>query len=465
MTSLPKSLTLFSIILVVVTAGCFVSYAVVTEANQDSLTTKTVIGSSPGTGTQGSDQIQGSTPEMVDDAIIYATKDGSETAQIWKMNLDGTAKKQLTNDQEHEHDWSRPSPDGKFILFSKAEKGQSVNFAIETNELWIMNPDGSNQHAIIDHAKRDKYGWKGLGHAEWSPDSNKIVLVVTLHNFTSQLFVVDVQGNNVEQISQTIKVDGQDANVSDPSWSNTGKIVYTRSWGCLLICSASDVFTLDYNTREEKRITNDPNWNFDPYISPDGKTFVWLSFRSSPIMCPCDLMKGNANGDLNPQAIIADGGSNANGTFSSDSKHLLFLKTIGFNQVLHRINLDGTGLTKIAPSPNGQTGIASYQLRKIDNTSTGNSGNPETEGVAVTSPKPPVTTTQPPVTTTKPPVTTTKPPVTTTKPPVSTTQPPVTTPIKVVVEPTNPKTTVTTLPNNTVKRSYRYSFWRLFFGL
>lgn len=315
------------------------------------------------------------TPPIGDVGILYATSQGSSSKQLWRMNLDGTGKTQLTNDQNFEHEWSRPNPDGKTILFMKAAKGSSLNFAFGSNELWLMDVNGGSQRAIIPFAKRNQYGWTGIAHAEWSPDSSKIVLVGTLPDLTSQIYVVDTNGNNPVQITKPVNIDGQNTQVTDPSWSSNNQIIFIRTWGCFGICSNQDVFKIDYASKVESRITNDPNWNFDPYMSPDGSTYLWLSFRSSPFLCPCDVIFGSTSGDLNPQALIADGGANANGTYSSDSKRILFLKVIGTKQVLHQINSDGSGLIPLAPSQAGESGIASFipsmASDHVDNVSTG----------------------------------------------------------------------------------------------
>ncbi len=292
-----------------------------------------------------------------DVGILYASKEGLATSQLFRADLDGNNPRQLTSDLNNEHEWSRPSPDGKSILFMKADKGSSVNFALTSNRLWVMNIDGTNQREIVGINKRNSFGWTGMGHAEWSPDSSKIVLAATLPSLTSQLFTIDASGNNPQQITQSTVIDGQNSIVADPSWANTNEIIFIRSWNCFGVCGNQDVFKMNYATRTETRVTNDSHWNFDPYLSPDGKSYIWLSFRSSNIICPCDLIRGNASGQLNPTAVIADDGANANGTFSSDGTHILFLKQVGAKQVLHRIKSDGTGLTRLG---NGETGIASF---------------------------------------------------------------------------------------------------------
>ena len=296
--------------------------------------------------------------------VIYSSAQNNATAQIWRMKLDGSENRQLTNDPEHEYQWARPSPDGNSILYTRANKGESVNLSAGSNTLWVMNADGTNPREIISIDKRNSYGWTGLAHAEWSPDSKRIVLAAPMTTFTTQLFIVDSAGNNPKQITDRTVVDGQQTNALDPSWGPNDTIMFVRSWNCLFICGSQDVFRLDLATKQEQRITSDKGVNWDPYLSPDGSTYVWLYFRDNPATCPCDLYAGNSVGDLNPRPVIADGGANANGTFSTDSKSLLFLKQVYENntmkQKIHSINVDGTGLKPVGITAVGETGIASF---------------------------------------------------------------------------------------------------------
>lgn len=296
--------------------------------------------------------------------IIYSSASGSATSQIWKMKNDGSDLVQLTNDPLHEYQWARPSPDGKNILFTQANAGESVNLSVSSNTLWIMSSDGTDKREIISTTKRNSYNWTGLAHAEWSPDSQKIILAAPTNEFTTQLFIVDTDGNNPLQLTNRTIIDGQQTNALDPSWGPDNTVMFIRSWNCLFICSNQDVFKIDTVSKQETRITSDPGLNWDPYLSPDGSKYIWLYFRDSPILCPCDLYRGNTVGSLNPQPIIADGGANANGTFSADGQQLLFLKQVTeggvAKQRIHRINFDGTNLTPLGISDTGETGIASY---------------------------------------------------------------------------------------------------------
>jgi Tol biopolymer transport system component len=281
--------------------------------------------------------------------ILYTTNSGTETAQIWRMKTDGSEATRLTNDPDHEIHWARPSPDGTKVLFYKQGKGVGVNDPA-TNRLWVMNADGSNQHEVLTPGQ---HNWKHFGHGEWSPDSTKIVQLVGLNNFSNQIAIIDEDGTNPIQLTEKIKIEGQDASAIDPSWPNDNTIVYIRQWNCLVVCGNQDVYKLDIPSRAETRLTNDTDLNFDPYLSPDGKTYVWLRFNC--LWCQADLYKADASViPLVPQVLISDGGVNANGTFSPDGQYFIFSKRESYIletwNAIYRIKLDGTGLTRVSKS-------------------------------------------------------------------------------------------------------------------
>ena len=210
--------------------------------------------------------------------IIYSSNTGMATAQIWKMKTDGSGAVQLTNDPLHEYQWARPSLDGKSIVYTRATAGESVNLSVSSNTLWIMDADGANQREIISESKKKIYNWTGLAHPEWSPDSQRIVLAAPTIEYKTHLFVVDTNGNNPTQLTDTVTIDGQVANAIDPSWGVNNTIVFIRNWDCLFWCNKQDVYKIDLTTKQETRITNDVGLNWDPFLSPDGKTFIWLYF-------------------------------------------------------------------------------------------------------------------------------------------------------------------------------------------
>jgi len=70
-----------------------------------------------------------------DGRIVYSTDDGD----LWSVNADGSAQRQLTNNALHDFS-PRVSPDGRYIFFASNRTG--------SNQVWRMNADGSDQIQI-----------------------------------------------------------------------------------------------------------------------------------------------------------------------------------------------------------------------------------------------------------------------------------------------------------------------------
>lgn len=69
---------------------------------------------------------------------------------IYTMNPDGSDVKQLTNlGPDDGSFWESWSPDGKLIVFNVYRSPAFLG------ELWLMNPDGSNQRLVLDDTDFD----------------------------------------------------------------------------------------------------------------------------------------------------------------------------------------------------------------------------------------------------------------------------------------------------------------------
>jgi Tol biopolymer transport system component len=94
-----------------------------------------------------------------DGAKIVFQSSRTGIAQVWVMNSDGSGQTQLTFDsvpKDQVPDWS---PDGSQIAFVTQTHASG-------GDIWLMNADGSNPHAITSGADK-------LGMA-WSPDGNEL---------------------------------------------------------------------------------------------------------------------------------------------------------------------------------------------------------------------------------------------------------------------------------------------------
>ncbi|MDQ7859961.1 MAG: hypothetical protein RB149_14270 [Armatimonadota bacterium] len=128
--------------------------------------------------------------------IALSLRDHNGRLQIFTITPDGANKKQLTFEGDNGRpDWS---PDGRRITFN-AKRAERIWVA-------VMDADGSNQQLLVEGAAPD-----------WSPDGRQIAFSRPDDRGIAQIWVVNADGSNVRQITQssTTKI--------APSWSPDGK--------------------------------------------------------------------------------------------------------------------------------------------------------------------------------------------------------------------------------------------------
>jgi len=134
--------------------------------------------------------------------IVFASSRGDTTDNIFVIGRDGTNKKQLTFENDGSTaDQPSYSPDGKKITFRSYKSSSS--------DIWIMNPDGTEQVNLTRDAHVDQ-------EPKFSPDGTKIVF--SSNRFASferdyEICVMDIDGSNITQLTDA------DGNDSRPSWT------------------------------------------------------------------------------------------------------------------------------------------------------------------------------------------------------------------------------------------------------
>ncbi len=134
-------------------------------------------------------------------AWIGADVSGSGTTgfDLYEMNTDGTNPTQLTNTTQDDKN-PEFSPDGSKIVFVRATG---------SNQIWLMNADGSNPHVLLDNP-----GVQDVSPS-WSPDGTKIVY----SDSTNGLSVMNADGSNPTPLHDA---SGHAIAGQDPAWSPDG---------------------------------------------------------------------------------------------------------------------------------------------------------------------------------------------------------------------------------------------------
>lgn len=103
---------------------------------------------------------------------IYFNSDATGTAQIWVMNTDGGAKRQVFSDARV--NWfPHPSPCGRWVVYLSYPPGTQGHPADLAVELWLMTPDGRQRRPLLPL----RGGQGSLNVPPWSADGESFAFM------------------------------------------------------------------------------------------------------------------------------------------------------------------------------------------------------------------------------------------------------------------------------------------------
>ena len=184
--------------------------------------------------------------------------------------------------------------------------------------LIVADQDGYNENTIME--SNDP-----IMSPAWSPDSRRIAYV-SFEGNRSSIFVQTLRTGNRIQVSSRAGVNGA------PAFSPDGrKLVVTLSDAD----GNLDIYTLDINSRQAKRITTHRAIDTEGSWSPDGRYIYFTSDRSGGPQ----VYRVSANGGT-PERITFEGSYNARPRLSPDGKKLAMVHLQNGNYRIAVMDLD-----------------------------------------------------------------------------------------------------------------------------
>lgn len=210
--------------------------------------------------------------------------------KIWIMNIDGSGKS-MVSPKKGAHTCSYFFPDGKKIVFSstthlegdcppkKIVEGQRYVWSLFPYDIYVSNVDGTDLKRLTDNPGYD-------AEAIVSSDGKKIVFT-SKRDGDLDIYIVDSDGSNIKRLTDRYGYDG------GPWFSHDGKKIVWRAWypetdeekrfwkrcmeGDYVVPVPLDLWVMDVDGSNKRRILHNGASNFAPSWHPDGKRIIFSS--------------------------------------------------------------------------------------------------------------------------------------------------------------------------------------------
>ena len=261
-------------------------------------------------------------------SVVFSTAREGGTSKIYVMNPDGTDQHRITSGAGTEI-WPDISQNGRYVAFASNRSGN--------NDIWVLELASGDLWNVSNHSADDNW-------PRWSPNGQYIAFHSN-RDGNYNLYIVNADGTGLRRVTNDPALDQW------PDWSPDGKHLAFRR--------AMDIYVADAGGEEAnvRRLTFLPaTLDQMPVWSPNGKQLAFMSLREgypsvflmsadgdTPEHPAVNLTPKNS-GDLNSAWLSRAPAWSRNG-------HLIYFMSFrpltGTNVEIFVMNADGTNVTRL----------------------------------------------------------------------------------------------------------------------
>ncbi|MGE4071412.1 MAG: hypothetical protein AB7E72_09580 [Lysobacterales bacterium] len=225
-----------------------------------------------------------------------APKGDSDQLDIWVMDADGSNRHALTDNPAHDYlpAWS---PDGQQLSFAswRTEPGDVGEAAVH---IYVMNADGSGQRRLFAASLGLSAG------AEWAADGQRFLVSRKTGDSSSEIHITDGAGNTNRRLTRDQVWTGA------PVFSPTGsRIAFYADDG-----TASDIKVMNVDGTYLRTVLAGGK-HYYPRWSPDGRWLVCTTTLPGDAEGDLSLIAVPVDGNAEPITLVSGGGRNAEGAW------------------------------------------------------------------------------------------------------------------------------------------------------
>lgn len=221
--------------------------------------------------------------------IFQRASKGDGCDQIFSMNIDGSDVRQLSNGQG-KTTCSYFTPDNKSIVYATtflADPKCPPRPDLSRGYVWALYPGFDIVRANVDGSGIKRLTKTPRYDAEATIRPDGTIVFTSLRNGDLDIYTMDKNGRKVRQLTNELGYDG------GPFWSQDGSLIVYRAFHPqteveksdylallkedLIRPSKLDLWVMNPDGSNKRRVTNNGKANFAPYLSPDNKRVIFSS--------------------------------------------------------------------------------------------------------------------------------------------------------------------------------------------